>query len=804
MGRLGKGAAIREPGYLVPGPSFPRSVARSGKLCRDMPGASARDTPQRSHMSRSHVPALSLVAAIVAALPAHVTAQGAVAGRIADPDGRPVPSAHVFLVSGQAIVASALSGSDGSFLIAPPVAGAYSLRAAAEGLRAEPLAIRVYEEPQNVGTLQLHVSAITDSVVVSAAQVDIPLSVTSSAVTVITGDELRARQHETVADALRFVPGLTVASSGGRGALTAVYPRGGESDFTLVFVDGVQANVFGGGFDFAHLPTTNIERIEVVRGPQSALFGANAIGSVVRIVTRRGGPLAVDGALDGGSFDTMHLTAAASGGRNAWQWSVSGERLTSEGLNGSTAANGQTIRNDQYDRRMAAAALGWESPAGATLRGDVRLAQDERGAPGPFGSDPGATFSGINERAFGTNDRVLAALGAAVPVASRWRAHAQATYGRTDGTFTDFFGNDAFPSDTWSRRSTVRGQLDGHLGRLLDASVGTELLRERAGSTFITANGAETPIARSMAGLFAEGRWSRASRMFVTAGVRVERIARDTLAADPGGFTPRPELPQDTVVSTNPKVAAAWYLRTSGGDFTRLRASAGTGIRPPDGFELAFTDNPSLRPERSRSVDVGLDHALARGRVLVESTAFFNTFDDMIVAVGSFRESSRYQTDNISNARSRGLELAGTTRTTARRTSVQVRLGYTFLATEILAVDGSAGAPPPFAVGDRLLRRPRHQASLDVVAARGPLTAFLRGGGRGMVRDVDPSFGTFGGMHDAAGYVTWDAGASWTFLPAAAIVVRVTNIFDRAYEEALGYPALGRGAFAGLRIAPRR
>ena len=92
-----------------------------------------------------------------------------------------------------------------------------------------------------------------------------------------------------MADALRTVPGLTVVATGGYGAVTGVFPRGGESNFTLVFVDDVPVNAFGGEYDFAHLTTENVERIEIVRGPQSALFGSNAIGSVVRVVTRRGG-----------------------------------------------------------------------------------------------------------------------------------------------------------------------------------------------------------------------------------------------------------------------------------------------------------------------------------------------------------------------------------------------------------------------------------------------------------------------------------------------------------------------------------
>ncbi|HSJ96640.1 MAG TPA: TonB-dependent receptor, partial [Myxococcota bacterium] len=243
---------------------------------------------------------------------------------------------------------------------------------------------------------------------------------------------------------------------------------------------------------------------------------------------------------------------------------------------------------------------------------------------------------------------------------------------------------------------------------------------------------------------------------------------------------------------------------SQGGEFTRVRGSAGTGIRAPDAFEIAFTDNPSLKPERSRSADVGLDHAAAGGRILLESSLFFNTFDDLIIAVGSFQQSSRYRTDNISNARASGLELAGTARGRAGRIALQVRAAYTWLRTEILAADGADEAPSPFIVGDRLPRRPAHQVAIDLAATAGPLNVFVRGGGRSVVRDVDPSFGSFGGVFDAPGYASWDAGASWAVTAPLRVVFRVTNLFDRQYEETLGYPAPGRGAFVGLRVAARR
>ncbi len=131
----------------------------------------------------------------------------------------------------------------------------------------------------------LRLSALTESIVVSASQVDVPLSRAADSVTVITAAELQARQIETTADALRFVPGLTVNRSGSRGAVTSLFPRGGGSNYTLVLVDGIRVNSFGGGYDFAHLSSVDVDRIEIVPGPQSALFGSDAIGAVVQVIT---------------------------------------------------------------------------------------------------------------------------------------------------------------------------------------------------------------------------------------------------------------------------------------------------------------------------------------------------------------------------------------------------------------------------------------------------------------------------------------------------------------------------------------
>jgi outer membrane cobalamin receptor len=737
-------------------------------------------------------------------LSATAASAGPINGRVLDPEGRPAQGATVLLVKAAAIVASAATDASGAFSLRAPDEGRFELRVALDGFRVRPVAVDASTDARDIGSVTLSVSAVSESVVVSASHTEIPLSTAASSVTVIRGEEVQARQTETLADALRLVPGLTIAQSGGRGALTSVFARGGESDYSLVFVDDVPANAFGGGFDFAQIPVVNIERIEIVRGPQSALYGSNAIGSVVRIVTKRGGAPTIQGTLERGSFDTSRATASSSGGAGAWQWQFSAERLATDGRNGERTDAGETIVNDDYERHSLAVGGGWSSSRGASIRGDVKYLRDERGNPGPFGSNPTGSFTGIDAVSRGENDRWLSSITATAPLTKRVRLLGQATHSLIDGTTADPYGG----ATSSSRRTSGRAQADITARADLDSSIGVELQQESARSTYITAAASrEVPVDRNLGAVFGEARWTYAARLFVTAGLRVERITRSALPGNPSAFSPRPEFPDDTVVSTNPKIAAAWYVRGSDGDFTKVRASAGTGIRPPDGFEIAFTDNPSLKPERSRSFDAGLDQAFAGGRALVEATAFLNRYDDLIVAVGSFAGSSRYRTDNISNARSRGLELTGTVRPripAAVPVDLQLRLAYTLLDTEILAVDQSTGAPAPFTPGDALLRRPKHQFSADLLARAGRASGFIQAGGRSRVRDVDPSFGTFGGIFDAAGYSVWNIGADWRLFRGVEIFGRITNLFDRRYEEVFGYPALGRGAVAGLRVAASR
>jgi outer membrane receptor protein involved in Fe transport len=474
-----------------------------------------------------------------------------------------------------------------------------------------------------------------------------------------------------------------------------------------------------------------------------------------------------------------------------WRLLVGAERAASDGFTG-LARNGEEVDNDDW--RSEHVSAGVRHDGSTSFVANTRFDWSERGNPGPFGSDPGGTFAGVDRVSRGENRNALLGISAS-RAWSRWRPSVYAAWYRLESDFDSPFGASA--SET--RRINGRLQSDVRLASTLDGTVGAEWLREEATSTFITGStGATIPVERSIGSLFAEARYD-AGLILVTGGARLERIARARLDADLNPFAPRPVLPHDTTVAVTPRISAAWFARPANarGEWTRVRASAGLGIRPPDAFELAFTDNPWLKSERSRSVEAGVEHALAGGLVVAEATAFANRYRDLIVTVGrSLANASQYQSDNISNARSRGLEFLATVRT---RRGLRASAAYTFVDAEILAADVAGVAPEPFSAGDPLLRRPRHQGWIEASWHGGPAHVFATLGARGRTLDIDPSFGAFGGLFTNPGFASMDAGGSWRVARGIEIFGRVTNLFGGRYEEVLGFPAARRSAYAGVR-----
>ena len=316
-------------------------------------------------------------------------------GRVVDPDGRPVANAEVIVSGSTASPLRARTNADGRFELPSLADGRYSVIAAAPGLVSDPTAIDVSGADATLD-LTLKISAIAETLVVSAAQIDQPLSRTPDSVTVIPGAEIDAKQQFTLGSALRSVPGLTLQQNGGPGTVTSLFTRGGESDFTLVLVDGVRANSFGGGLDLSQVPLQDVDRIEVIRGPQSALYGSDAIGGVINVITRSGGAPAAQAQLETGSREMRRAAAATTGEVNGVRWQVGANYFEDPGFTG-TAANGQTVSNDDAQETQASASIGWRhASAGSDVQGSFQYVDTERGSPGPYGSDPAHRYAGVD------------------------------------------------------------------------------------------------------------------------------------------------------------------------------------------------------------------------------------------------------------------------------------------------------------------------------------------------------------------------------------------------------------------------
>src|SRR5581483_3804647 len=239
---------------------------------------------------------------------------------------------------------------------------------------------------------------------------------------------------------------------------------------------------------------------------------------------------------------------------------------------------------------------------------------------------------------------------------------------------------------------------------------------------------------------------------FLNAGLREELIRTPFIPENLGDG--RPAFPAGTISRLNPKVAATYTLRMDRASLfgsTRLHSSAGTGIRPPSGLELAFTNNPALKPERTKSFDAGVEQRLFRDTLSLDTTYFYNRFYDLIVSLGGdLAKLSSYTSDNLSNTRAQGIELAARFRP-ARWMSLAG--SYTYLDSEILSLDGSTGlAPLYFKVGQPLIRRPPHSGAVVSSFSYGRVSANVTGYFRGSDLDVEPTYGAYGGLFRAAGF----------------------------------------------------
>lgn len=587
-------------------------------------------------------------------------------------------------------------------------------------------------------------------IIVSATRIESTLATSPDAITVVTREEIGQLQAGTVADVLETVPGVIVMRNGQPGGQASVFMRGAKREHTLVLIDGVRVNsAFNGGFNFVDLAVDNVERIEVVRGPQSSRYGSEALGGVINIVTKRGAAMPTGAALlELGSNSSVRArgSAAANIGRfglsaEASYFDTDNERPNSNyhTIGGSFGASWQAL--DRLDFGLTG--LHRTSEAGVP---------DDR-----FKNDPNDTID---------NESTLVTLSAHAVPATWWDARLSLSAGHERSTFDSPEPSPAFFT---GRTETVSDHEQADLQNVFTIAPGHRALLglsyDRTPTTYNSASTfGNTAVDRSDTARALSGQYdfSPAKSFTASIGGRLDDFSSfGTHATWRGG--------------------ARYTVERFG---TILRANAGTGFRAPTISNLYYpgSANPDLKPEESLGWDLGVEQPLFAGRLQVGAAWFRNEFDNLIEF-----SSASFRPENIAEARTAGLETFLQWVATANLT---VKGTYTWLATAENLVTGS-----------RLIRRPEH---IGTIAAhyRFPRWVQLETSARFTGSSADKFFAADYSTKDATndGYVKWDAGVTVTPWQHLSLVARVENLLDSDYEEAYGFPALGRTFWGGVSV----
>jgi outer membrane cobalamin receptor len=631
--------------------------------------------------------------------------------------------------------------------------------------------------------LRLEIGAVQQQVVVSAALGGALAPEVGSSVSVVSQQEIEGRDAQSVLEVLRGVPGVDVNQTGRDGGVTGVFIRGGDSDYNLVMIDGVELNELGGAFDFSSLPADGVQQVEVIRGPESALYGPDAVTSVINIVSQRGeGPPHFSGLAEAGSFTTRRFATAGSGLTDGLGWAYDLSRLTFGGV----------VPNDNYRRQSAFLSLGYSRSPRREVNFHFFGDSNDAGDPGPFGSDPLGLYPGIDRISRDKENLFTYQASETEQLASHFRQVTTASIATNNEFFHTPYG-DSF-SDNLRAVLNTRSEVAVSSKDFLVA--GFEYNREQIKDTYIAdLNGEPFLLPRTSLAAFLENRWNPTRRWFVTTGLRVDDIETRALPLPAG-------LPATTIDKVNPRASVAYLMRDTGTasplGSTRLHGSFGTGIRPPNGFELAFTTNPHLKPEESLSFDAGIEQRFFGDRAVIEATYFENHFKDQIVTLtGSLTNLSNWESANLARSRARGLETSFRLRPWS---AFELGGEYTRDDTAILALAGSTLPPTYFQVGQPLLRRPRDSAGWNATWWHKRLMLNLNSYIRGPVLDVEPNYGISEGLFRNKGYVLANTGFSYRVHRGVEIYGRLNNFLNQKYEESFGYPALHLNFLAGIRF----
>jgi vitamin B12 transporter len=633
----------------------------------------------------------------------------------------------------------------------------------------------------------------TREVVISATKTPIPISQVTSAVEVITGEELERKKIKMVIDGLRLAQGVFATSSGGPGTEATVKMRGAFARHTLVLIDGVIVNSpTTGAYDFANLTAENIDRIEILRGAQSMLYGSDAVGGVINIYTKKGAGTPTAGAfMEYGSFASLREGVSGSGAKGIFDFSGSLSRWDTSSFSAINYRRG-AFERDGFHNWQGSGKLGVSLPSDGRLEFNARWYNSDVNFDGFADSGAPADVYGAKQ-----SDRNLILSGTYdQPITPWWSqkltlARANERFRAVSGDVgfnlntrqfissspTSCFPNfdtcfTPFSSDLRILNQRLEWQHNFQIGKPLLLTAGYQFREEQGDASGFF--GASTPnkIISTHAG-FAQAQLNLWDRLFVTSGVRQDSY---NVFGD----------------ATTYRVTGGYLVKETG---TKFRGSYATGFKAPTMNDLFFQGfgNPNLKPEKSQSMDVGIDQSFFDGRIQLTAGYFWNRFRDLIQFASSFTplcpaSSFGFCPINVAEAKSQGWEL-GFKATIME--GLQVRGQYTYTMTR--AFDTPTN---PLGGDKRLPRWPVDQATLGLTYQPiDPLRInvdyrFVGARNNNLSNTPSQQLSSFNVVNASA---TYDATKNWQ------IFGRVDNLFDARYEEILFFGTPGRSVYGGVK-----
>lgn len=616
---------------------------------------------------------------------------------------------------------------------------------------------------QQLSGTQENPHRIPDSIVVTANRTATPRAEIASSVTVITRADLKKSQSVMVMDILREVPGLDVVQSGGAGKLTSLFLRGASSHHTLVLLDGIQLNDPSSpdnNVDLSNLRTENIARIEILRGPQSVLYGPEAIGGVIQIFTQSGGSktrLSISS--EAGAFRSFNESIVLSGSLERIRYSLSAAQFDSDGISASDADNGSTEKDGYQNTQLSSRLdISMSKASNLTLTGRFTDSNSDIDKTSDILDDPNY-ISDRREQQYG-------ATFSCQPENSPWRQQLVLSISDIKRTTTDGY-DIAHPADseltrTDGDRISISWQHMIQISKRNSLTAGIETERSAFSSDLFFRSGFGDFVSRIdgvhawTRGLFVLNQMRVGERLFLSAGGRID------------------EHKQFGTTGTYRLTSAYLFDRVG----LRIRGVIGTGYKAPSLFQLyhpsVFFGNPDLKPEKSLSWELGVEQEFLSDRLLLMLTYFDNDIKNLIQGI-----------ENIARATSRGIETALSLTTGP----VHTRLDYTFTESQDKTLH------------EELIRRPKHKLSF-VTEYRPAGSVGIRLAIRHTGQRDDLDFRQPPATRVTLGdYTVINVAGSFAVNKNLELTWRVDNLFDANYQEVFTYGNIPVSAHAGFRVS---